>query len=297
MVKKLPTTNNEPIHMCAVCGNNIFFFLFSHHNDWQVKKCSRCGLVQVHPVPSEKEVAALYHEDMGHFEPYLAQLPVHEAYFGEKVRQIQRFRKNTSKSLKLLDIGCALGVLLSESKKEGFVPLGIDISHDAVEYCKKHRLTAIEGTMQSLKKKLGKATFNVVTAFEIIEHERDPLGMVKRIYEVLNNGGMAIITTPNHGGMWRKLMGKWWFGYQHPEHLFFFDPASITYLFKKAGFKTVRVERDTPRPFPLSFAFTRAADYFPWISRPLRWVGKKLEKSKLKNPLNPWDDMIVFAIK
>lgn len=283
--------------MCAVCGNSIFYFLFSHHNDWQVKRCAHCGLVQVHPVPSEKEVAALYHEDLEHFAPYEDQIPVHEAYFRQKIQQIQSFRKNKTKSLALLDIGCALGVLLSEAKKEGFTPTGIDISHDAVMYCRKRKLKAEEGTMMSLRKKLGRAKFDVVTAFEIIEHERDPLGMIERVHDVLKPGGMAIITTPNHGGLWRRLMGKWWFGYQHPEHLFFFDPQSMRYLFEKVGFSKVRVQRDTPRPFPLSFAFTRLADYFPFFSGPLRFIGRALDKSKMKNPLNPWDDMIVFAIK
>jgi len=69
------------------------------------------------------------------------------------------------------------------------------------------------------------------------------------------------------------------------------------FLMKKAGFKNIDVRHDMPRPFPLSFVFTRSADYFPWAAWFLRTIGNFLDHFHIRNPINPWDDLIVYAKK
>lgn len=272
---------------CVLCGATHFSRIHG------LGKCDGCGLVQVVPMPSVKEITALYHEDLDHFAPYIAQLLVHRAYFRKKIQEIKKLCSRFT----LLDIGCAMGILLEEAKKAGFQAQGIDISRDAVLYCRKKKLRVSEGTLVSLSKKLKHNAFTVITAFEIIEHERDPLGMMTRVHTLLKNGGVAVLTTPNHDSYWRKIMGKWWIGYHHPEHVTFWNPDSLRELFERAGFKNSIIHRDSPRPFPLSFVFTRGADYFPWLGWLFRPIGKLLDHQNFTNPVNPWDDLIVFGKK
>jgi SAM-dependent methyltransferase len=257
-------------------------------------RCTTCGLVQAVPMPSIAEIRRLYHEDLEHFEPYIAQLSVHRAYFREKVSEIRR-RTGRKKSLKLLDIGCAMGVLLEEAKKKSFRVSGIDISADAVSYCRDKKLPVYQGTVASVGAKISQK-FDVITACEVIEHERDPLAMMRRIHALLTPDGFAVLTTPNHDSIWRKIMGKWWVGYRHPEHVVFFDPRSLRMLCKRAGFRDIEIRHDTPRPFPLSFALTRLADYVPWLGWLVRPIGKLVGRDRI-NPINPWDDLIVFVRK
>jgi len=268
---------------CVLCGATHFSPV------WGLKRCVSCGLVQEVPMPSEKEIRELYYEDLEHFEPYIAQLAVHREYFRKTLQTVIPDLIGNDKRPKLLDIGCAMGVLLEEAKKVGFQAQGIDISADAVAYCRKKRLHVSQTWPES--------QFDVVTAFEIIEHERDPLAMMRRIHALLTTGGFAVLTTPNHDSIWRKIMGKWWVGYRHPEHVVFFDPRSLQILCKKAGFRDIEIRRDMPRPFPLSFAFYRLADYFPWLGWLLRPLGRVLDQFSLKNPINPWDDLIVIGRK
>jgi 2-polyprenyl-3-methyl-5-hydroxy-6-metoxy-1,4-benzoquinol methylase len=285
---------------CVLCKGKKFTILFPHHNGWVMGKCMACGLVQLVPMPTEEEIAALYHEDSDHFEPYIAQKAVHQAYFRGKVKEmLMHFRgvPITHGRLRLLDIGCLTGVLLSEGKKAGMKVTGVDISRDAVLYCRKKGFTVYAGTVQSLGKKLKFSLFDIVSAFQIIEHERDPLVMMKRIHKLLKKGGVVVLATPNQGGMWSKRMGRRWFGFAHPEHVVLFDFKTMRTLLEKAGFKDIEVTADSPRPFPLSFAFTRGADYFPWMAWLLKPIGKLLDHFHLKNPVNPWDDMIAFGRK
>ena len=120
---------------------------------------------------------------------------------------------------------------------------------------------------------------------------------MRRVYKLLNKGGMVVLTTPNHSSIWQKLMGKHWVSYRHPEHVTFWDETSLQYLFSAAGFRDVHVAHDTRRPFPLSFLFTRAADYFPWTGWVLRPTGSMLNRLHIINPINPWDDLLVVAKK
>ena len=42
--------------------------------------------------------------------------------------------------------------------------------------------------------------YDVITAFEVLEHTRDPLFCMEKIYELLEIGGRVLITVPEEGG-------------------------------------------------------------------------------------------------
>lgn len=281
---------------CVVCTSTDFDVLFSHKNG-EMAKCRTCGLVQVVPMPSEAVIKKLYHEDFEHFAPYLEQLDVHKAYFQKKISEMRTRIPTSSLHPNFLDIGCAMGVLLQEAKREGMKVTGVDISDDAVAYCNRFKLNAKAGTVQSLESVLENNSFDIITAFQIIEHERDPLEFMRRVYKLLKKGGLVVLATPNYGGIWRKLMGKRWVGFTHPEHVVLLDFSSMRYLLEKSGFRDIKISADSPRPFPLSFAFKRAGDYFPALAWILKPIGTLLDQFNLKNPINPWDDMIIYAHK
>lgn len=291
---------------CDLCKGKTFQFLFHHHQNWQVQQCRTCKLTQIIPRPTRKEVARLYEEDESHFEPYIDQKEVHEQYFRWKLSMIKnmfsvriasQLSNHTKKNISVLDIGCLTGVLLSEAEKMGISAQGVDISSDAVMYCKKQGLKAFHGTIADYAKKYPTKRFTAITAFEIIEHEYSPFTLAKTMHSLLRDGGLAIATTPNHGSLWRKGMGKYWPGYTHKEHLYFFDMDSLRQVFLRAGFTDVIVKRDQSRPFPLSFLFTRGADYVPFGKGIFQLIGTILKPLPIINPINPWDDIIVIARK
>lgn len=300
-LQQLTKTNVSSVaFVCDHCDQKTFTFLFDHHQNWKVQRCTVCGLTQVIPRPTTKEVAALYANDEDHFEPYVDQLPVHQQYFREKLKQIFfiiQNSKSTIQRLSLLDIGCLTGVLLEEAQRLGVKVVGVDISKDAVAYCKNRGIEAFHGTAVEYAKKYPSKKFDIVTAFEIIEHEYSPKMLVETISTLLKPQGIVAISTPNHGSIWRKLMGKYWPGYTHKEHLYFFDPQSLRNTLEQAGFEVVLLHTNDARPFPLSFMFTRGADYLPVGKKMFKVIGKLLEPIPLKNPFNPWDDLLILGRK
>jgi len=282
--------------MCDMCGGDSFTFLFDHHNAWKVQQCAKCLLTQVIPRPSTTAVAKLYQSDEHHFSPYIEQEAVHRTYFQTKLKQVKELL-GSKKQISLLDIGCLTGVLVQEAVSLGMKAEGLDISKDAVAYCKSRGLVAHQGTIAYFSKKNKRKKYDVITAFEIIEHEYSPFTMVKSMYELLHPEGIILMSTPNHGSWWRVVMGKYWPGYTHPEHLYFFDPASLKSIVEQAGFQDVGVVRGDSRPFPLWFLFARGADYFPVFAPILRFMSILLKPTGLANPINPWDDLLVVGRK
>jgi hypothetical protein len=117
------------------------------------------------------------------------------------------------------------------------------------------------------------------------------------MFAMLQPGGVVAISTPNHGSWWRVIMGKHWPGYTHKEHLYFFDPYSLKKVVEQAGFEVVVIKTNDARPFPLSFLFTRGADYTPIGKSIFRLIGTLLKPLPLTNPINPWDDLLIIGRK
>lgn len=279
------------VNNCQLCHKNNFKLIIKA--SWPIKRCLTCGLVQTNPLPSKKEVNALYQGDYyKNFAPYLSQLSSHQKYFYQQLKEIKKFVKTG----RLLDLGCALGPLLVEAEKQGFAAEGVDISSYAVKYCRKHGLAAKTGTVFSVKKN---NYYDVVAAFELIEHEREPLKVLQAVFQLLKKNGLIVISTPNYNSLSRKLFGRFWIGYRHREHLYFFSPKTIATLLKKSGFKNIIVRNDVSRPYTFDYFFRRLADYLPFdiLKQPLLLMAKLTKNIDLSLPINPWGNLIVYGRK
>lgn len=262
--------------------------------DWQIKKCLHCNLIQVSPLPSLSAVNQLYQGDYWkNFSFYSSQLPAHEKYFRKKITDIKKLRKGGC----LLDVGCAYGTLIKEANDQGFMAEGIDISGFAVKQCRKKNLKAFAGVITDVKKY---NYYDVVTAFEVVEHERDPLLTVRTAKQLLKLGGLLVVSVPNSNSWSAKIMGKYWFGYRHKEHLFHFTKDSLDMLLKKAGFSDTIINSDIPRPYLLTYYLERI-NFYIFKSKRITSLIKSLKKLPLINnltvPINIWGNLIAYAVK
>jgi len=283
------------MNSCNACGRTSFAFLSMQKNGWRIGRCRACDLVQIVPIPPRKEIRLLYRNDWDHFAPYLSQISAHRNYFQTLFSFVVR-SCSLGTSPRVLDVGSATGILLSFLKKKNVRAIGIDVSRDAVSYCKSHALEAYEGTLfEVVKKKKWKATFDAVFACQMIEHEQDPLKFLKTVKNILKPNGIVVITTPNHDTLWRKIMGKRWIGYQHPEHLYFFTPKTLKHLLLAAGLSVQSSGPDFPRSYDVGYACRRLGEYIPtlsWLFRPFERVFQNVQ---IPVPCNPWGDFLTIG--
>ena len=84
----------------------------------------------------------------------------------------------------------------------------------------------------------------MITSFDVIEHVEDPVLFLKDIYDLLSEGGQAIIGTPTDAPVMRELLGEIYekkilFSTQH---LWIFSEKNYKDIARKAGFCNVKVK-------------------------------------------------------
>jgi len=117
----------------------------------------------------------------------------HRIFWIDKVRKILKYKKKG----KLLDIGCAFGYFASYARKKGFDVYGVDISKYAIEEFVK-KLDKNKFFVSNAAKKLPfkNSYFDVVTAFDVIEHVKSYEKAIKNICKVLRKDGFLFLSMP-----------------------------------------------------------------------------------------------------
>lgn len=277
---------------CYLCQNKVLMPIANE--PWLLYRCMNCRLVQAIPIPTIQQINQMYQGDYWkNYSFYDSQHFSHLKYFQKKISEISKSRKNGS----LLDVGCATGKFLQIAINEGYKTQGIDISDYAVKQCMKSGLKASKEILATHNKN---KKYDIITAFEIVEHERDPLNFIRKAHKHLNKNGLMVVTVPDSNTLTARIMGKKWFGYKNKEHIFHFTNESLQLLFKKAGFTNFQIKKDDYRPYLLIYYLERINYYlFKW-----KFIDKftnQLKKIPIINslfiPFNPWGNLIVYAYK
>ena len=101
---------------------------------------------------------------------------------------------------RILDVGCGTGKNLELLARFGRAE-GVDISTDALEFCKARGLTAVtQGEAERLP--FDDGTFDLVTALDVVEHLDDDVAGLREIHRVLKPGGRALLFVPAFMFLW-----------------------------------------------------------------------------------------------
>jgi ubiquinone/menaquinone biosynthesis C-methylase UbiE len=107
-----------------------------------------------------------------------------------------------NKNPKILDIGCGTGdnIILLSKFGECY---GIDFSNKAVKYCKEKGLKKVY-IADALDTKFKSNNFDLVTAFDVMEHIKNDKGFIREIKRILKPSGYAIISVPAFDFLWNE---------------------------------------------------------------------------------------------
>ena len=155
---------------------------------------------------------------------------------------------------RLLEVGCAYGFFLDEARGRFDARVGTEYSAAAAGRARE-RIDGpgdriVLGGLDELAEEDRGEPFRLAACIHVIEHVYDPVAFTRQVHERLEPGGWLVVATPDMGGFWRPLLGRRWPFYKMPEHVTYFDRASLTRLLESAGFEDVR-----PIPYASYFDF------------------------------------------
>jgi 2-polyprenyl-6-hydroxyphenyl methylase/3-demethylubiquinone-9 3-methyltransferase len=150
---------------------------------------------------------------------------------------------------RIFDLGCGNGVVAN--RLSSYAPVtGIDISASGVQIAREnfpHLNIHVGSAYDDLARQYG--TFPIVVSLEVVEHLFDPRTYAKRLFGLVEAGGIAVISTPYHG-YWKNLAlaltGRFdthfsvlWDG----GHIKFWSMRTLGLILKEAGFCQVEFLR------------------------------------------------------
>jgi len=97
--------------------------------------------------------------------------------------------------IRAADLGSGPGAMAARLHSFGCDVLAVDRTAEGFEAGLSH--VALDFDQNDFASELGPASFDLVTAIEVIEHVESPIGFLRNIGRLLAPRGVAVITTPN----------------------------------------------------------------------------------------------------
>ena len=160
-----------------------------------------------------------------------------------RLQTVTRLLDKKPAEMRLLDVGCSRGQFVDFAAQAGFNAEGVEPAPDIAAAARALGLNVLTGLLE--EQHYPDAAFDVASLFEVVEHLREPLPLLRECRRVLKPGGILIISTGNAASWTVAAMGARW-DYFHIEkdggHISFFNPASIAVMAQNAGFHVERIE-------------------------------------------------------
>ncbi|MBW1948507.1 MAG: class I SAM-dependent methyltransferase [Deltaproteobacteria bacterium] len=261
-----------PCPLCADAG----FRTVHTRGKWRYLACRGCGLVRIDPMPRADQALACYDD-------YLPGRPDRIALWEEMMRRVVRESAHLIEAhsplapARVLDVGCGYGFFAGEMKARGWDVVGVEPSPEGREHtARRYGIPVHKKPLEELDLEPG--SFQVVTLFYVIEHVTDPLGLLRKVRDILVPGGVLLLRWPHSTPIVRILgpLARLLDLYHTPYHLYDFSPSTMKRLLATAGLTHMETRPGAPTKPPKRFD-RWSASLFGRTAQAL-WVisGKKL---------------------
>lgn len=236
MMKKFAREIKKPGQfVCPLCGSPKGNDLLAL-NKYQLRGCLKCGLVSPNVNFAKLDNHDVY-DDAAYIKDTTREV-LNTYDYRKKTLAPERFNyilektKISKTKIKLLDVGCGPGYLLSYLKDNKVQYKGLELADFLVKICKQKKLN-VENT--DLDKEPDNS-YNVITLFDVLEHLSEPAPLFKTLNKKLTKDGFVLAYTPNIHSLSFVLMKEKQNNLYPFQHICFYDKKSLDYLAKKTGF-------------------------------------------------------------
>ena len=162
---------------------------------------------------------------------------------------------------RVLELGCGVGHITRVLIEHGCTVTAIELNAEAAGRARETGARIIVADLDTFDWSgvLGEERFDVIVAGDVLEHVRNPRGLLSRARPHLTDGGVVVASIPNvaHVSVITELLqGR--FSYQptgllDDTHIHFFTRNTIYECFEGAGLEIATLERITARPEETEF--------------------------------------------
>ena len=241
---------------CPACGANEWSTVWSDDGHW-VERCAVCGLGVTYPRPSSARAedhhrrtysrAAYVDNYLRNYAPFLA-----HAY----QRGLERIRAADARAVRLLDVGCGFGYFLNLARSEGYEVQGVEVASAlAAEARSRYGIFVLPTALHDAP--TATDAYDVVTAWDVLEHCPEPRAALADIVLRLKRGGILLVQVPDYSFAGRDLPAAFLSRYvdrMYPmspaQHALHYTPEALTVLLESHGAEVIDGWRSEADEYP-----------------------------------------------
>lgn len=203
-----------------------------------IAACLDCGLVQLRDLPDDSALSRFYATDYRQEYRKAAQPKPRHIYNAGLAaqRRLDLMAPWVQPGQKLLDIGAGGGEFVYLATRRGLEAEGIDPNGGYLDFAR--AAYGVPLRLAEVADLQGRARFDVITMFHVLEHLAHPADVVAQVHYLLLDGGIFVVEVPNFGSP-ALAPGNVFF----KAHITYFTPPSLQLLMADR-FETLMVEAD-----------------------------------------------------
>ena len=256
------------VSACMACGgfvetsaSALFDTRFGIPGDCEARRCLKCGLEQLFPIPTAaglKDLYERYYNFGGEHDTLYTRL--RERFFSSPLHRLWAFldgdisfymRKGTGR---LLDIGCNEGRGLTIYARNGYEVEGLELNEMAAAVARRKGFAVHTATLERFEPA---TLFDVAVLSNVLEHSLDPVQMLRDVRRILKPGGQIWISCPNNRSWLRSVFGRYWINWHVPFHITHFSSSTLERTLTHAGFTNTQTRQITPSLWVASSVIAR----------------------------------------
>ncbi len=139
----------------------------------------------------------------------------------------------------ILDVACWDGGFLD--KFTGWDRYGIEINREARKRAISKNIHIIAEDVSDINKLSDR--FDIITAFDFIEHTDNPLALISAIAKMTKRHGYIVVSSGNSEAFTARIMGEKYWYYAIPEHISFINTKWCEFVAERLNLQLIQMEK------------------------------------------------------
>lgn len=221
---------------CPACNSKKYKFLLIKNGGTYVE-CDKCKMIFINPVFKDKFLIEYYknNHDVKH------KITQKDYLFYNHIfsKGLKLATKSFKKPGNILDIGCGNGFFLDLARKRNWKTHGLEINllESFIAKSKGHNIQT-----RILKNANFNEKFDIITFWDVFEHIKDSLDLLKMCKKLLKKNGIIFMQCPSRDSIALKILQEACNMLDGIEHVNIYGKQSLMALCKKAKYKIIEYD-------------------------------------------------------